>query len=99
MNKIVKTILALLPVTFLASCNFKYVYNISGLVISGGGIEDPEDIEDAGTYDIKIWVDDRIVDLTKSQIGQFVAASGGKYTVNATTVPIYSVLLKTNSHV
>ena len=88
MNKLVKTILALLPVTFLASCNFKYVYNISGLVISGGGIEDAEDIEDAGTYDIKIWVDDRIVDLTKSQIGQFVASSGGKYTINATIEPV-----------
>ena len=88
MKKIFKTILALLPVTMLASCNFKFVYNISGLVISGGGIDDADDIEDSGTYDIKIWVDDRIVELTKSQIGQFVAAAGGKYTINATIEPV-----------
>lgn len=88
MNKILKKTLALLPVFLLASCNFKYTYNISGLVISGGGEEDIDDIEDAGTYDVKIWVDDRIVELTKSQIGQFVASSGGKYTINATIEPV-----------
>ncbi len=88
MNKILKKTLVLLPVALLAGCNFKYTYNISGLVISGGEQEDLDDIEDAGTYDIKVWVDDRIVELTKSQIGQFVAANGGKYTINATIEPV-----------
>ena len=88
MKSIVKKCLFLIPAIFLAGCNFKYTYNISGLVISGGDIDDGEDIEDEGTYDVKIWVDDRIVDLTKSQIGQFVAASGGKYTINATIEPV-----------
>ena len=88
-TNIVKKALFLLPAVLLAGCNFKFVYNISGLSISGGGIiDDDEGIEDEGTYDVKIWVDDKIVELTKSQIGQFVAASGGKYTINATIEPV-----------
>ena len=89
-NSLIKKSLLILPIAFLlAGCNFKYTYNISGLVISGGGIDDDEDgIEDSGEYDVKIWVDDKIVELTKSQIGQFVAASGGKYVINATIEPV-----------
>lgn len=88
MKSIIKKSLFILPALLLAGCNFKFTYNIAGLSISGGGIEDDEGIEDSGTYDVKIWVDDRIVELTKSQIGQFVAASGGKYTINATIEPV-----------
>ena len=89
-NSLIKKSLLLLPIAFLlAGCNFKYTYNISGLVISGGGLDDDDDgIEDSGEYDVKIWVDDKIVELTKSQIGQFVAASGGKYVINATIEPV-----------
>lgn len=88
-HNILRKSLFLLPALLLSGCNFKFVYNISGLSISGGGIvDDDEGIEDAGTYDVKIWVDDRIVELTKSQIGQFVAASNGKYTINATIEPV-----------
>ena len=87
MKKIIKTLVLLTPALLLAACNFKYVYNIEGLVIEGGD-EVEEDIDDTGTYDIKIWVDDRIVNLTKSQIGQFVANNGGKYTINATVEPV-----------
>ncbi len=89
-NNLIKKSLLILPIAFLlAGCNFKYTYNISGLVISGGGIDDDEEgIEDSGEYDVKIWVDDKIVELTKSQIGQFVAASGGKYAINATIEPV-----------
>ena len=78
----------LVPVLLLSACNFRYTYNIQGLVFSGGDFDDGDDIDDYGTYDVKIWVDDKIVNLTKSQIGQFVAASGGKYTINATIEPV-----------
>jgi arabinogalactan oligomer/maltooligosaccharide transport system substrate-binding protein len=88
MKSIIKKSLFILPALLLAGCNFKFTYNISGLSFSGGEIEDDEGIEDSGTYDVKIWVDDRIVELTKTQIGQFVAASGGKYTINATIEPV-----------
>ena len=87
-HSLLKKSLFLLPALLLSGCNFKYVYNISGLSISGGIADDDDGIEDAGTYDVKIWVDDRIVELTKSQIGQFVAASNGKYTINATIEPV-----------
>lgn len=83
MNKLLKRSLILIPAVLLAGCNFKYVYNISGLSINGAGLDDDDGINDEGSYDIKIWVDDKIVDLTRSQVGQFVAASGGKYTINA----------------
>ena len=86
MKKIFRKAFILVPALLLTACNFKFVYNIEGL--PAGGLDFDDDIEDSGTYDIKVWVDDRIVDLTKSQIGQFVTASGGKYTINATVEPV-----------
>lgn len=86
MKKKLLLLTALVPL--LAGCNFKYTYIISGLDMGGGAAEYEGDIDDAGTYSIKIWVDDRIVDLTRSQVGQFVANSAGKYTINATIEPV-----------
>ena len=83
-----KKIALLLPVLLLASCNFKYTYVIDGLDLAGEGGEATDDgIDDAGTYSIKVWVDDKIVDLTRTQIQSFVSESMGKYTINATVEP------------
>ncbi len=85
-----KKLALLLPILLLASCNFKYTYVIDGLDIGGGeGGETSEGdgIDDAGTYDIKVWVDDKIVDLTRTQIQSFVSESMGKYTINAKVEP------------
>lgn len=87
MKNIFKKSLFILPILLLASCNFKFTYNIAGLPNDAGDLFD-DDVDDAGTYDIKVWVTDKIVSLTKSQIGQFVASSGGKYTINATVEPV-----------
>ena len=87
-KKMFKRLVLLAPALLLSACNFKYVYNIEGLIISGMDFDDGDDIDDAGEYDVKIWVDDKIVDITKSQIGQFVANSGGKYKINATIEPV-----------
>jgi len=81
-------LLFLLPCLLLASCNFKYSYTIKGLVISGDGGDEVDDgIDDAGTYNIKVWVDDKIVSLTQTQIQEFVSLNSGKYTINATVEP------------
>ena len=81
-------LLFILPCLLLASCNFKYSYTIKGLVIGGDGADEIDDgIDDAGTYNIKVWVDDKIVSLTQTQIQEFVSLSGGKYTINATVEP------------
>ena len=81
-------LLLLLPCLLLASCNFKYTYTIKGLVMGGGDMDEIDDgVDDAGTYDIKVWVDDKIVSLTQTQIKEFEASSGGKYTINATVEP------------
>ena len=84
-----KKLALLLPILLLASCNFKYTYVIDGLDIGGGEGDTSEDggIDDAGTYDIKVWVDDKIVDLTRTQIQSFVSESMGKYTINAKVEP------------
>ena len=81
-------LLFILPALLLSSCNFKYAYSIKGLVIGGDAADDIDDgIDDAGTYNIKVWVDDKIVPLTQTQIQEFVSTSGGKYTINATVEP------------
>ena len=81
-------LLFLLPCLLLASCNFKYAYTIKGLVIGGDAGEEVDDgIDDAGTYNIKVWVDDKIVSLTQTQIQEFVSLNSGKYTINATVEP------------
>ena len=81
-------LLFLVPCLLLASCNFKYAYTIKGLVIGGDAMDEIDDgIDDAGTYNIKVWVDDKIVSLTQTQIQEFVSTSGGKYTINATVEP------------
>ena len=85
----IKKIAFLLPVLLLASCNFKYAYVIDGLSLDNGDdtSEESGGIDDAGTYDIKVWVDDKIVDLTRTQIQTFVSESMGKYTINAKVEP------------
>lgn len=85
--KSMKKIVLLLPVLLLASCNFKYTYVIDGLSIDAGETEEEDDIDDKGTYDIKVWVDDKIVDLTRTQIQTFVSESMGKYNINAKVEP------------
>ena len=84
-----KKALLFLPLLLLASCNFKYTYSIAGLDMRGGEDEEIEDdIEDGGKYDIKVWVDDKIVDLTRTQIQSFVSENMGKYEINATVEPV-----------
>lgn len=88
MNKVIKKCLFLLPAVMLAGCNYNYSYNIKGLVISAATSEEEGGIDDRGTYDIKIWVDDRIVGLTQSQISEFENSSGGKYAIRAKVEPV-----------
>ena len=83
-----RKVLLFLPLLLLTSCNFKYRYIIYGYETSGNEDEMVEDdIDDAGSYDIKVWVDDKIVDLTRTQIQSFVSESMGKYNINATVEP------------
>ena len=83
-----KKVLLFLPLLLLASCNFKYRYVIEGYTPTGNEDEEFEDdIDDAGSYDIKVWVDDKIVDLTRTQIQSFVSESMGKYDIKATVEP------------
>ena len=82
-------LLFLLPSLLLASCNFNFTFKYNIMADIGAGNADLIDdgIDDAGTYNIKVWVDDKIVSLTQTQIQEFVSSSGGKYTINATVEP------------
>ena len=83
-----KKLVLLLPFLLLASCRYKYSYSIDGLVIENDEEEGEADaLDDAGSYNIKVWVDDKIVDLTRTQIQTFVSESMGKYSINATVEP------------
>ena len=80
--------LALMPVLLLTACNFKFEYFLPDGVTfysEGGAWEDEgSDIDDSGTYTIKVWVDKKIQSLTEAQINNFASASGGKIRFNAT---------------
>ena len=47
------------------------------------GFEDTG-VEDAGTYSVKIWCDERIATQVKTQVNAFRAHYGNKYTINLT---------------
>lgn len=72
----------------LASCKFDFVYNVPAYPYSEGGTDtagsEDTGVEDSGTYDIKMWCDERISDLTKTQVANFVNQSNGKYKINLT---------------
>lgn len=74
--------------TCLASCKFDYLYVIPAYPVSDGSTDasggEDTGVEDAGTYDIKMWCDERISDLTKTQVANFANASNGKYKINLT---------------
>ena len=86
-SKLLKASLIFLPTMLLSSCSFSYTYVISGLE-GAEQDEDIDDIDDSGTYDIKIWVDEKIVSLTQSQIAEFTANNAGKYTINLNIAPV-----------
>ena len=72
----------------LASCKFEYFYSVPAYPYNeasadAAGGEDTG-IEDSGEYSIKLWCDERISDLTKTQISNFVNQSNGKYKINLT---------------
>ena len=72
----------------LASCKYEFTYNVPAYPYNEGGTDSAgsEDtgVEDAGSYDIKMWCDERISDLTKTQVANFVNQSNGKYKINLT---------------
>ena len=76
--------LAMLAGISLSACTFDFKYIVPTYPFGGGTDEEIDDtgIEDAGSYSIKIWCDQRIADLTSIQVNDFVASSDGKYTID-----------------
>lgn len=88
MKKINKLFL-ILPALLLASCNFKYTYVISGISADEEEGEEGEEggIDDAGSYSIKVWVDQKIQSLTQAQIDTFLA-DNPKYKITYDVQPV-----------
>lgn len=85
MKKIFLTSLLMFAAATASSCSFVFSYDVPVYPLNGGGgmqEEEETGIDDSGTYDIKIWCDQRIADLTKTQVGTFVTNSAGKYKIN-----------------
>ena len=80
----------------LGGCKYVYHYNVPPFPYSeeesggGGGGEGAENgfedtgVEDAGSYSIKIWCDERISTQVKTQVNAFKTHFGSKYTINLT---------------
>ena len=78
MKKLLAIFLALALVLSLAACG-------------GGKTETTKGGSDdslAGTYDIKVWVAEAAVDLTKKQIDDFNASNSDGIKINATIQPV-----------
>ena len=54
----------------------------------GGSWGGDESFDDSGSYNIKVWVDSKITNLTEAQINNFVAVNNGKYSITATVQPM-----------
>lgn len=87
MKKHLLTSLLFLSIFGLTACSYDYTYFVPAYPSAGdedeptGGDEDTG-VEDSGEYTIRIWCDQRISDLTKTQVGNFVTNNGGKYKIN-----------------
>lgn len=68
----------------LSGCNFKFKYNIPAYPFDDTL---PDTDDDGGTYSIKVWCDQSIVDLTKTQIKDFENMNQGKYVLDVRVEP------------
>ena len=78
MKKIIALLLALVMMLGLVACGPKDPTNPSN----------PQTNDLAGTYDVKVWVAENIVDLTKTQIDNFNATNTLGIKINATVEPM-----------
>ncbi len=78
MKKIIAMLLALVMMLGLVACGPKDPTNPSN----------PQTNDLAGTYDVKVWVAENIVDLTKTQIDNFNKTNTMGIKINATVEPV-----------
>ena len=78
MKKIIAMLLALVMMLGLVACGPKDPTNPSN----------PQTNDLAGTYDVKVWVAENIVDLTKTQIDYFNKTNTMGIKINATVEPV-----------
>ena len=81
MKKILSIVLALCVLLSMVAC---------GPAGNGGETQAPQQggADLAGTYDVKVWCAENIVDLTKSQIDNFNKTNTMGITINATVEPV-----------
>ena len=86
MKKIIRKLLlttTLFGLVTLSGCDFKYV-------VSPYPFDDvlPDNDDDCGEYDVKVWCDQSIFTLTKTQLASFEAVNNGKYKLHFNVEPM-----------
>ena len=90
MNIKLKKLLPLFAVIALTGCA-DYTYSIKIPPYPGDApldVDESDGEDDAGSYSIKIWCDQRIESLTSTQVNAWVTAQGGKYKIDLKIDPM-----------
>lgn len=90
MAKNIRKLLPLFSVSILTACaNYTFEYVIPPYP-GEAPVDAKEDdgIDDAGSYSIKIWCDNRIESLTSTQVSSWVTAQNGKYKIDLKIDPM-----------
>ena len=71
--------------TLLSGCEFEFRYSTKPYPFDDVL---PDNDDDGGSYDVKVWCDTSILKLTKAQLASFEAVNNGKYKLNITIEPM-----------
>ncbi|MCQ2793249.1 MAG: extracellular solute-binding protein [Bacilli bacterium] len=82
-KKLLFVLLTLSSLT-LSGCTFKFDYNVDPYPFDDTL---PDEDDDEGEYNIKVWCDKSILTLTQTQIAAFESLNGGKYKLTVNVEP------------
>lgn len=76
---------SLLAMVTTSGCKFEYTYSTTPYPFDDTL---PDNDDDGGKYEIKVWCDTSILTLTKTQLASFIQANEGKYQINFKIEPM-----------
>lgn len=76
---------SLFAMVALTGCKYEFTYSTAPYPFDDVL---PDNDNDGGNYDIKVWCDSSILTLTKTQLASFVQVNKGKYKINFTVEPM-----------
>ena len=88
MNKKLRKLLlgtTLIGAMALSGCQFEFRYSTVPYPFDDVL---PDDDDDGGTYEVKVWCDTSILTLTKTQLASFESVNNGKYKLTFNVEPM-----------